>query len=175
VASNPLPVLSLPLVTERLAVRRFARDDAAERFRVFSDAALQQFFGHPASREDSDRQLTSDLNGYGVLRVSLAVCERASAAMIGVAVFQPWLGECEFVVGLVKASRHEGLGSELARAMLKAAFHDETCGRIVVRIARDNLESLRLVEHLGMKENGTSHDSWLEGRDRRFEISRDGA
>ncbi len=145
--------------TERLALRRLTPADAKPLEAIFCDPGVMRFGGvkTPAWVRDLVAQTLNDHYptwGFG----RYAVIDRASHSLIG----QCGLvrGRCapdeaEIVYRYISPSWGRGYATEAAAAVTGYAFAEFGLPRIVAFIDPDNAGSIRVVEKLGARRDGS--------------------
>lgn len=152
---------TIGIETERLRLRLWSISDLEPFAALNADPRVMEFFPRPLSREESDamadlcaRFLEAD--GWGVW----ALERRDTAEFIGFAglnipatphPFQPCV---EVGWRLAFAQWGRGFATEAARAALSVGFERLELTEIVSFAAPSNLRSLRVMEHLGLRESG---------------------
>ncbi|MBE8146162.1 GNAT family N-acetyltransferase [Brevibacterium casei] len=178
-----MPVLTPTLVTERLRLRPFTRDDSDDLFALQSDARVLEFWDSPPWRDRTmiDRFLagcqTMADEGTGA-RVAVERAEDSS--FIGWCTFDSFnpdfrggsLGYC-----FTEESWGHGYATEAARAVLSWAFEAFDLNRVQAEADTRNAASARVLEKLGFRREGTLRedcivdgvvsDSWVFGLLRR--------
>jgi len=163
--------VSLPIRTDRLVVREFTEDDAAELSRAFASPEVLWWDPEPFTLERARAWITRARDGYVRSGCGLYAVELRDGGRL--------LGDCGLVlhtVGgeeLVEISWHlerrawgRGYATEAARAVLG---HAEDLGvrRMCSLIVPGNLRSRRVAEKLGMAVErevvhaGLPHDLWV--------------
>lgn len=153
--------MSFPtLTTERLILRPFVHEDAADVTRLVSDRRIadttlniphpyeetvaEAWIGTHAEVADRDEGLT------------LAVTERASGAIVGAVALTITRAHRRAELGYWVAVEHWGHGyaTEASRAMLDYAFGALDLTRVVAHCLTRNPGSWRVMEKLGMRREG---------------------
>jgi RimJ/RimL family protein N-acetyltransferase len=149
-------LLQLPIVTERLVLREFTRDDLAAVHAWSSDPRVTRylFFG-PRDLETTAEYLEELIASQGErprTRFELAVTEAASEALIGACDLS--LIEAGTIdLGYMLGTPHWGQGyaTELAVALAAAAFRDLRAERVISTVDVNNQASIRVLEKVGMR------------------------
>ena len=163
--------MSLPIRTDRLVVREFTDDDAAELSRAFASPEVLWWDPAPFTLERARAWITRARDGYVRSGCGLyAVEARGSARLLGDCGLVPRTVEGEELVEigwhLERSAWGRGYATEAARAVLA---HAEDLGvrRVCSLIAPGNLRSRRVAEKLGMAVErevmhaGLPHDLWV--------------
>jgi RimJ/RimL family protein N-acetyltransferase len=193
-------LVSVPeLESERLVLRRWRPEDVADYAVVLADPAVMRFMGsgwrHRAKRAaarvvarfsdlEARRAVTTlvrhwDRHGYG----EWAVVERATGALVGRVGFvhhADWpAGPAKVEIGwtLISAAWGRGYATEAARVALDSVFERNGFERIISISYPGNERSLRVMQRLGMRRQGTARwrgaemvwyaidrDEWLAAR-----------
>jgi RimJ/RimL family protein N-acetyltransferase len=161
----------LPIVTERLVIRRMAVTDLRDFLR---------FNTHPTNREYQAVVPFTEETGVGYLErqstfepgdaggwMGFAVELRQEARMIGeVGIFLPKEPRSKGDVGWTFHPDYHGQGyaTEAARVLLTYAFDELKLHRVTAGCDTRNTASVRLMERLGMRREGHSLQStFLQG------------
>jgi len=167
--------MSLPIVTERLILRRLSRDDVQD---------LLEFVSHPSvtSAVPEMEPTESGIHQYIERQLSyqpfeqdklfdLAIERKKDGKVVGLMtlIWKEHVGAIGWALGL--GFRGQGYAAEAARAMLDYAFASLGLHRIEAETGSLNEPSWRVMEHLGMRreahlreatiENGQWLDSYL--------------
>lgn len=143
------------LTTTRTVLRPFARADAEDAHRIFSDAEVMRY---AAGEPDVDLQATvARLDRYATIQAEhgfskWAVRERESGVYLGDAGLTVLAETREIELGyrLGRAHWGRGLATELARAWLDHALHVLALPRVIAFADPRNLASIRVLEKIGM-------------------------
>lgn len=146
------------LETERLLLRRFTPEDAADNYRIYTDPENMRFMGRqPDSIEFERAHIRKHIaNYYDRHEFGLwAVVLKEDGRLIGRCglLYQQLEGTQEVEVTYL-IDRHywgRGLATEAARATVKLGFERYRFPRIVALINPENVGSVRAAEKLGMK------------------------
>ncbi len=159
-----------PLQTERLVLRRFAGGDLEPLAGVFGDPEVMRFVGARRGPLDPGRLAASqvhvrahwDEHGFG----PLAVVERATGRLAGEAGLQLLDGgsDVELTCTLARSAWGRGYATEAAAAVLRWGFAGLLQPRVVAVADPANGASLRVLEKLGMRPQGTR---WCYGAEHR--------
>lgn len=144
--------------TERLILRRFTPEDAADNYRIYTDPENMRFMGRQPDSVEFERYHLRrhianyyDRHGFGLWAVVLKENNR----LIGRCglIFQPVEGAQEVEITYL-IDRHywaRGLATEAAREAVKLGFEKYRLPRIVALINPENRASVRVAEKIGMK------------------------
>ena len=150
------PKLALPIVTPRLTLREFVKSDFDAVYAYSSDARVTKylFFG-PRDAEGTADYLEGLLASQQELprtRFELAVEETASARVIGacdLSLIETNVVDLGYMLGLGDWGR--GYATEIARALIDAAFSSLRAARIISTVDVNNQASIRVLEKVGMR------------------------
>lgn len=147
-----------PSHTARLELRPFAADDKQELLALFRDPHVRRYllddelvdeaWVEGEIRSSQERFLRG---GLGLLMARL----RADGALVGFAGLRPFSEpEPQLIYGILPSYTGKGIATELARAVVDAAFL--LCGAASLMAATDapNTASARVLERLGFAESG---------------------
>ena len=161
------------LETERLLLRPMRKDDADDMYAYASRADVTEYLlwsPHPS------RGYTEDYLGYISSRYRLgdfydwAVIERESGKMIGTCGFTRFdLPNNSAEIGYVLNPEYHGKGyaTEAAKIVMRFGFEELGLHRIEAKHMIGNDASHRVMEKLGMREEGTFKDSYYVRREYR--------
>lgn len=146
------------LETERLLLRRFTPEDAAENFRIYTDPENMRFMGRqPDSIEFERYHIHKHIaNYYDTHEFGLwAAVLKEDGRLIGRCglLYQPVEGTQEVEVSYLIDRPYwgRGLATEAARAVVKLGFERYGFLRIVALINPENVGSVRVAEKVGLK------------------------
>ncbi len=157
------PKLRLPVETARLLIRELTEDDLD---------ALHAWRRHPAYRrhlpmprqtraaiEEELHAILRDQIDHRRLRWLLGVVEPKSGRLMGEAILKlmPAIRHRQGEIGWAVAEDLKGKGyaTEIGRALLAIAFGGLKLHRVFAMCSTENLASRRVMEKLGMREEGT--------------------
>ncbi len=153
-------VVSPPLPTARLELRRFVPGDLEGLARVFGDPDVMRFVGESREPLDAARLAASQesvlehwrAHGFG----PLTLVERASGRVVGEAGLQllEHGPDVELTYTLARAVWGRGYATEAARAVLRWAFAGLRLPRVVAVTWPQNTASVRVVRKLGLAPRG---------------------
>jgi RimJ/RimL family protein N-acetyltransferase len=144
--------------TERLVLRRFAADEAALLARLHVDPRVMRYAGGVKTEEQS-REIFAELLAYYAANPGLgiwATIERATGACIGLHLINHIRGESDLQVGYLLYPEYWGKGyaTEGAHAALRYAYGELGLTRVVAITDRENVESQRVLEKVGLRREG---------------------
>ncbi len=146
------------LETERLILRRFTPEDAAENFRIYTDPENMRFMGRQPDSVEFERYHIHkhianyyDRHEFGLWAAVL----KEDGRLIGRCglLYQPVEGTEEVEVSYLIDRPYwgRGLATEAARAVVKLGFEHYGFPRIVALINPENVGSVRVAEKVGLK------------------------
>lgn len=148
--------LTLPVRTARLNLREFVGTDFAAVHAYSSDPRVTRylFFG-PRDEESTTEYLEELLESQREqprTRFELAVEEIASGTLIG-ACDLSWIESNVVDLGYMLAAEQWGNGyaTEIALALVDAAFFDLRAQRVISTVDVNNAASIRVLEKIGMR------------------------
>ena len=146
------------LETERLLLRRFMPEDAADNYRIYTDPENMRFMGRQPDSVEFERYHIRrhianyyEQHGFGLWAVVL----KENGRLIGRCglLYQPVEGAQVVEVSYL-IDRHywgRGLATEAARAVVRLGFERYRFPRIVAFINPENVGSVRVAEKIGMR------------------------
>jgi [ribosomal protein S5]-alanine N-acetyltransferase len=150
--------MSTTLQTERLLLRPITVGDAAHIYRLNSDPEVLRYLHERTLTDEADAaNIITDIilpqyHLYGLGR--LAMIEKSSGAFMG------WCGlklrperkdEIDLGYRLSQPFWSKGYATEAAKACLQWGFEEKNLTEIVGRAHVDNLASLKVLQHSGMR------------------------
>ncbi|MET7386231.1 GNAT family N-acetyltransferase [Streptomyces sp. NPDC005529] len=163
--------LSLPVVTERLTLRRFTPDDldALHAYQSLPDVA-RHLFRAPLTRDECARSLTRRAAGTAWAEdgddLVVAVCEMGGTTVVGEIVLKLASARArQAEIGWVFHPAYGGRGyaTEAARATASLAFAELNVHRLFARLDVLNSGSVRVCERLGMRREAHFVENDLDG------------
>ena len=159
---SPLP---LPLTTRRLHIREYLVNDAPTVFGYVQDAAYWQ---HQRSEPPTAQQIEAliqlvvkEQNASPRLAYFLAATRKDTGEVVGEAVLKilnPAERQGELGFGVAPRFWKQGFGTEIAGAVLEAAFQHFKLHRVSGQCSPDNKASIRVMQKLGMAREGLLRD-----------------
>ncbi len=148
--------LALPIRTTRLLLREFVQSDFAAIYAYSSDPRVTKylFFG-PRDADSTGEYLDGLLASQDELprhRFELAVEETSSGRVIGacdLSMIERNVVDLGYMLGL--ADWGKGYATEIALALVDAAFSDLRAERIISTVDINNQGSIRVLEKIGMR------------------------
>ncbi|MGH2617335.1 MAG: GNAT family N-acetyltransferase [Thermomicrobiales bacterium] len=144
-------MLTEPIETDRLRIRRFARDDWQAVHAYTADAGVMTYRPEGVMTEEQTRQFVAEQMGEDAQ--SFAVDLLAEDRLIGHMDFHPWFGPRTYEIGWCLNPRFHGQGyaTEAAAALLRYGFETLRLHRIIATCQPENVPSWRVMEKLGMR------------------------
>ena len=144
--------------TERLILRRFTPDDAADNYRIYTDPENMKFMGRRPDSVEFERYHIRrhianyyDRHGFGLWAAVL----KEDGRLVGRCglLYQQIEGTQEVEVTYLIDRHHwgKGLATEAAREAVRLGFEEYKFPRVVAVINPRNTASVRVAEKLGMK------------------------
>lgn len=155
------------LTTERLVLRQPRVTDAADVFVFWGDPVVQKFNAPPARDVgEGGSFIEEELAKYAAKQeVMWAVTLRDKGAAIGGVDLHDWNRyhhRAEIGYSLARAWWGKGIASEAVRAVIDFGFVRMGLHRIEAGTIADNVESVRMLERIGFKREGTRRERSLE-------------
>jgi ribosomal-protein-alanine N-acetyltransferase len=163
--------MTLPIVTERLVLRRYTRADIPDVLAFASQPSVARVTArHIPATEEGVRKYIDLQNSYRPFEkdkvFELAVERKVDGKMIGlVGLIRRDLGQGEMGWALGAEYRGQGYGTEAAKALMDYGFRWLGLNRVHADTGIDNLASQRLMERLGMRREALLRGSvYQEGK-----------
>jgi [ribosomal protein S5]-alanine N-acetyltransferase len=148
--------LALPICTARLRLREFVKSDFDAIFAYSSDPRVTKFlFFGPRDEDGTADYLDGLLASQGERprsRFELAVEEAATGRVIGacdLSLIERNVVDLGYMLGLPDWGK--GYATEIATALVDAAFFDLRADRIISTVDVNNGASIRVLEKVGMR------------------------
>ncbi len=148
--------LALPLRTARLTLREFVKNDFNAIYAYSSDPRVTKFLFFGPRDEDSTADyldgLLASQEETPRSRFELAVEESATGRVIGacdLSLIERNVVDLGYMLGL--ADWGKGYATEIALALVDAAFFDLRADRIISTVDVNNQASIRVLEKIGMR------------------------
>ena len=146
--------MTLILETDRLVLRTWTPEHAAQAFRIWGDAEVMRFVGAPfpdvgAARRALERAMAVQ-EEHGVCL--WAVVEKASGRIVGCSGFHLYEGgpALELAFHFVPECWGRGYATEAARACLRHAFERLGAPKVIATVHPGNVASRRVLEKAGL-------------------------
>jgi RimJ/RimL family protein N-acetyltransferase len=155
---SEMKVAPLVILTPRLRLRQFRREDAEPFSAMNADPTVMAFFPNVLSLEESQATLLRIADGFqhrgfGAYAVE-AQGEFAGAAGLSVPEFQAHFTPCvEILWRLARSFWGYGLASEAAAAVLAMAFQKLELPEVLAFTAAGNVRSIKVMERIGMRRD----------------------
>jgi [ribosomal protein S5]-alanine N-acetyltransferase len=148
--------LTLPIGTARLTLREFVKADFGAIYAYSSDPRVTKFLFFGPRDEDSTADyldgLLASQEERPRSRFELAVEETATGRVIGacdLSLIERNVVDLGYMLGL--ADWGKGYATEIAMALVDAAFFDLRADRIISTVDVNNRASIRVLEKIGMR------------------------
>jgi len=145
------------LETERLILRRLLPEDLDDLFALYRDPEIRRYFPEGTlTYEETQEELEWFLNGHPEHpELGLwATIHKETNQFIGRCGLLPWTIDGQYDVEvaylLSKAYWRQGLGTEVARAILNYGFEQLHLPRLICLIDPDNQASIKVAQNMGM-------------------------
>jgi RimJ/RimL family protein N-acetyltransferase len=145
------------LETDKLLLRHLIPDDLDSLFALYSDPQVRKYFPEGTlTYEETREELEWFLNGHPEdPRLGLwATIYKQTGQFIGRCGLLPWTidgrQEVEVAYMLAKDYWGQGLGTEVARAILHYGFERLNLTRLICLIDRENQASIKVARNIGM-------------------------
>lgn len=162
-----MPHISLPIVTERLVLRRFDGGDLEPYHAYQSLPQTARFLPGPAKSYTQSMERVGRYANFVFEKegdwVALAIESREQPGLQG-EVLLKWLpgrGQGEVGWSLAPSARGKGYATEAAAAMLELGFGELGLHRIEARLDELNTASAAICRRLGMRQEGRHVDKWF--------------
>lgn len=150
--------MTIVIETERLILRHFTPEDAADNYRIYSDPDNMRFMGGPPDSVERERYYIGrhianyyEVHGFGLWAAVL----KEDGRLIGRCgfIYQPVEGRQEVEVSYLIDRPYwgQGLATEAAGATLRLGFGRYGFTRVVAMINPGNVASVRVAEKIGMR------------------------
>lgn len=153
------------LETPRTLLRRLLPDDLDDLFVLYRDPEIRRYFPEGTlSYEETKEELEWFLEGHpSHPELGLwATIHKESDQFIGRCGLLPWTidGQPEVEVAYMIAKPYwgQGLGTEVAQAIVDYGFNRLHLPRLICLIDRDNMASIKVATHIGMVFERESRD-----------------
>lgn len=161
---------SLLIVAKRLVLRRFCFEDISDLIELISDTSVAAEVGEFQANEASVRTYIDRQNAiepFGENQVmDLAIERTVDGKVIGLfTVIQKQFEKVEIGYALCSPYRGQGYATEAARAVIDYCFGEQHSHRVQAIASSGNPKSWRVMERLGMKQEGRLREANLrDGR-----------
>jgi RimJ/RimL family protein N-acetyltransferase len=160
-----VPALSLPITTRRLHIREYVVADIPTVFQYVNDAAYWQYQrGDAPTAQQLDTLLKWVVNEQAAkprLAYFLAATRKDTGEIVGEAVLKITNAvdrQAEIGFGVAPRLWKQGFGTEIAGALLEAAFSQLKMHRAGAQCSPENKGSIRIMQKTGMAREGLLRD-----------------
>ncbi len=157
--------LALPITTRRLILRDYTVADGPSVFAYVQDVAYWQYQrAEPPTSEQIEslmQLVVQEQASPSRLMYFLAATRKDTGEIVGEAVLKvlnPTERQGEIGFGVAPKFWKQGFGSEIAGAMMDAAFQHFKLHRVAGLCTPDNKGSIRIMQKLGMAREGLLRD-----------------
>lgn len=157
--------LNLYIETERLVIRPYALTDIDEIHAVVSEPDFYQFIPEEIPSRDGVQRIVEWSNSCNqkntpikIYKLNLAILDKQTQKLIGYCGLGPNdvnENEIELYYGISKLYRGQGIGYEVAHALIQYGFNKIGLHKIVAIVHPENIASRKIVEKLGMNNDYT--------------------
>ncbi len=147
-------MITRPIITERLQIRRFTEQDwpAVYAYMSLPDAILymaKSVMNEEEAQRYIQKQMADDATDYALIR-------QTDNQLIGHMVFHPWFAPRTYEIGWIVHPdyQRQGYASEAALALLRYGFDEMALHRIIATCQPENPASYRVMEKIGMRREG---------------------
>lgn len=143
------------LITSRLLLREYKKEDAGELYSIFSDERTMGFWPEPFTREQTEAWVEQQLTHYETYGYSrrLVVLQETGEVIGDCGIVKRMIdGEEENDLGYIIHAPfwNQGYGFEAAQASLDEGLYSLDLSRICANMPHDHTSSRRVAEKLGM-------------------------
>ena len=149
--------MTIILETNRLLLRRFVRDDLEDLFAFYSDPDVVKYIPDaPRTYEETREELEWFMNGHPRFpELGLwATIYKETGHFAGRCGLLPWTidgqHEVEVAFAFSKAFWGQGLGTEVALALVQYSFEHLQLSRLICLIEPENHASIKVATKIGM-------------------------
>jgi RimJ/RimL family protein N-acetyltransferase len=163
------PHFALPIISERLALRPLAIDDAPALLALYSDPEVMRYWSHaPWTRlQQAEDAIADARHDYAAGRdLHLAIEHRATATLIGsCALFAMLPGSRRATIGYLLARQHWGQGylNEILGALVDYGMGQRDLQRIEAEVDPRNTASIKALGRVGFLHETELPRRWQVG------------
>lgn len=147
-------ILSHPLETDRLLIRRFEAGDEQAVAAYATDPAVMTYIERGVMTESQVQAFIETETGDEP--EAFPVILKGTGKLIGHLIFHPWFAPRTYEIGwaLHPSHQRQGYAPEAARALLHHGFTALQAHRIIATCQPENYASYRVMEKIGMRREG---------------------
>lgn len=148
-------MITEPIVTARLIIRSFQKDDWQAVATYTTMPAVMEFIGDGVDTlEEAKAWVTKNATGEAIRGYALIL--KADQQLIGHMIFHPWFAPQTYEIGWVLHPDYHrrGYASEAAVALLHYGFEEMGLHRIIATCQPENPASYGVMEKIGMRREG---------------------
>jgi RimJ/RimL family protein N-acetyltransferase len=145
----------IPLLeTERLIIRQFVIGDWPSVKPYVADPEVMKYIGDGVLSEDHSRIFVEENSGDSAEAFPVILKDRNT--LVGHMILHPWFAPQTYEIGWVIHPDHQrkGYATEASKCILKYAFDELKCHRVIATCQPENAASYRVMEKIGMKREG---------------------
>lgn len=156
---KPVEKGSVPIETERLALRRMTQDDFEWLVAFYSEDEVARYLGGVKTRDQVAELLKTRVLEYYEKNPGLGMwmtVERATGAPIGFHLINNIQGETIIQIGygLLKPAWGKGYATEMASALMRYAFEELKLPTMAGIVSLPNVASQRVLTKIGLERRG---------------------
>jgi [ribosomal protein S5]-alanine N-acetyltransferase len=141
--------------TQRLTIRPFAADDAADLHAYLSEPEVYRFEpGEPITLVEAEELTRERAAGTDFWAIELTGARKMVGHLYLAPSRPPTWRTWELGYIMSPAFQRQGFGTEAAAALLRWAFAERSIHRVVAHCSPDNPASWRLLERVGLRREG---------------------
>lgn len=163
------PFSTKPTITgERVVLRPMVASDAQDLWDDLHDSEARRLTGTHTTftRDEIDQWCSTRVDQDD--RLDMAVVDRANGAWLGEVVVHEWDPDnrsCGFRIGLRRAVRDRGIGTEATRLLVDHVFANGVVNRISLEVFDFNERAHRVYRKVGFVEEGVLREAlWWDDR-----------
>lgn len=151
------------LETERLTIRQFVGDDWPSVKLYVTDPGVMKYIGDGVLNKEESRIFVEENSGDSAQAFPIILRDRNT--LVGHMIFHPWFAPKTYEIGWVIHPAHQcnGYASEASKRLLKYAFEELKCHRVIATCQPENTPSFRVMEKIGMTREGHYRKCILRG------------
>lgn len=142
------------ITTPRLLIRTFEAQDCQAVYSYMSDKTVMYYMPEGVLNEDQVQNFVTENSNEQAKH--FAIVFREQQRVIGHLVFHKYFGDHTYEIGWVMnpAYHNHGYASEAALALLDHGFNKMKLHRIIATCQPENIASYRVMEKIGMRQEG---------------------
>lgn len=142
------------ITTPRLLIRTFEAQDWQAVYSYMSDKTVMHYMPEGVLNEDQVQNFITENSNEQAKHFAIVL--REQQRVIGHLVFHKYFGDHTYEIGWVMnpAYHYHGYASEAAQALLDHGFNKMKLHRIIATCQPENIASYRVMEKIGMRQEG---------------------